>query len=146
MNTSKFNYKNVCRIPCSNVQHGVLKALTFLFEYIGEKSTKYINTLYSLLENTLIDRDGIHKQIASWAVKNLALGCYGRGFDDVLLSLLNFIWPNLLRSAAHLSLATMDAIDALRLSVGPGTILYYTLQGLFHSSKRVSSYEKKSFR
>ena len=31
----------------------------------------------------------------------------------------------------------MDAIDGLRVALGPGILLHYTLQGMFHPARRV---------
>jgi hypothetical protein len=45
------------QVPELNVQNGVLKALSFLFEYIGEMGKDYIYSVSSLLEDALMDRD-----------------------------------------------------------------------------------------
>ena len=39
------------------MQNGVLKALSFLFEYIGEMGKDYIYAVSPLLEDALMDRD-----------------------------------------------------------------------------------------
>ena len=39
------------------MQNGVLKALSFLFEYIGEMGKDYIYSVSPLLEDALMDRD-----------------------------------------------------------------------------------------
>ena len=39
-----------------NVQNGVLKSLSFLFEYIGEMGKDYIYAVTPLLEDALMDR------------------------------------------------------------------------------------------
>jgi len=57
-----------------NVQNGVLKSLSFMFEYIGEMAKDYIKIITPLLEDALTDRDLVHRQTASSAVKHLALG------------------------------------------------------------------------
>ena len=44
-------------MPELNVQNGVLKALSFLFEYIGEMGKDYIYAVSPLLEDALMDRD-----------------------------------------------------------------------------------------
>ena len=41
---------NEYRVPELNVQNGVLKALSFLFEYIGEMGKDYIYAVTPLLE------------------------------------------------------------------------------------------------
>lgn len=60
---------NEYRVPETNVQNGVLKALSFLFEYIGEMGKDYIYAVAPLLEEALIDRDLVHRQTAASVVK-----------------------------------------------------------------------------
>ena len=43
-----------------NVQNGVLKSLSFLFEYIGEMGKDYIYAVTPLLEDALMDRFNTH--------------------------------------------------------------------------------------
>src|SRR5256885_11819681 len=57
------------RVPEMNVQNGVLKALSFLFEYIGEMGKDYIYAVTPLLEDALMDRDLVHRQTACTTVK-----------------------------------------------------------------------------
>lgn len=47
---------NEYRVPELNVQNGVLKSLSFMFEYIGEMSKDYIYAVTPLLEDALMDR------------------------------------------------------------------------------------------
>jgi splicing factor 3B subunit 1 len=86
---------NEYRVPEMNVQNGVLKSLSFLFEYIGEMAKDYVYAVTPLLEDGLIDRDQVHRQTAAAAVKHMALGVYGLGREDALQHLLNYIWPNI---------------------------------------------------
>ena len=44
---------NEYRVPEINVQNGVLKSLSFLFEYIGEMGKDYIYAVTPLLEDAL---------------------------------------------------------------------------------------------
>lgn len=44
------------QVPELNVQNGVLKSLSFLFEYIGEMGKDYIYAVTPLLEDALMDR------------------------------------------------------------------------------------------
>ena len=53
---------NEYRVPELNVQNGVLKSLSFLFEYIGEMGKDYIYSITPLLEDALMDRDLVHRQ------------------------------------------------------------------------------------
>lgn len=128
---------NEYRVPELNVQNGVLKSLSFLFEYIGEMSKDYIYAVTPLLEDALIDRDHVHRQTACTAVKHLALGVLGFGCEDALVHLLNYVWPNIFEVSPHVINAVLDAIEGIRVSLGPAKILHYTLQGLFHPARRV---------
>ena len=65
---------NEYRVPEMNVQNGVLKTLSFLFEYIGEMAKDYIYAVVPLLEDALMDRDLVHRQTACSTVKHMALG------------------------------------------------------------------------
>ena len=53
---------NEHRIPELNVQNGVLKSLSFLFEYIGEMGKDYIYAVVPILVDALMDRDLVHRQ------------------------------------------------------------------------------------
>uniref|UniRef100_A0A0E0G118 TOG domain-containing protein n=1 Tax=Oryza nivara TaxID=4536 RepID=A0A0E0G118_ORYNI len=71
---------NEYRVPELNVQNGVLKSLSFLFEYIGEMGKDYIYAVTPLVEDALMDRDLVHWQTAASAVKHMALGVAGLGY------------------------------------------------------------------
>jgi splicing factor 3B subunit 1 len=86
---------NEYRVPELNVQNGCLKALSFLFEYIGEMGKDYIWAVSTLLEDALMDRDLVHRQTASATVKHLALGVVGFGCEDAIVHLFNLVWPNI---------------------------------------------------
>ena len=47
---------NEYRVSELNVQNGVLKSLSFLFEYIGEMGKDYIYAVTPLFEDALMDR------------------------------------------------------------------------------------------
>ncbi|XP_011494618.1 PREDICTED: splicing factor 3B subunit 1 isoform X2 [Ceratosolen solmsi marchali] len=128
---------NEYRVPELNVQNGVLKSLSFLFEYIGEMGKDYIYAVSPLLEDALMDRDLVHRQTACAAIKHMALGVHGFGCEDALIHLLNYVWPNVFETSPHLVQAFMDAVDGLRVSLGPIKILQYALQGLFHPARKV---------
>jgi len=128
---------NEYRYPDLNVQNGVLKALSFLFEYIGDTSKDYVYAVVTLLEDALKDRDQVHRQTACTAVKHLALGLQGQGCEDALIHLLNFVWPNIFEESPHVIGAVFDAIEGLRVSLGAQVILNYVWQGIFHPSRPV---------
>ncbi|KAK9760789.1 U2 snRNP component prp10 [Basidiobolus ranarum] len=128
---------NEYRVPELNVQNGVLKSLSWVFEYIGEMGKDYIYAVTPLLEDALMDRDLVHRQTACTTVKHMALGSYGLGCEDALLHLLNYVWPNIFETSPHVINAVMEAIDGLRVALGPAIILQYVLQGLFHPARKV---------
>jgi splicing factor 3B subunit 1 len=90
-----------------------------------------------MLEDALTDRDLVHRQTASTIVKHLALGVAGLGCDDSMLHLMNLVWPNCFETSPHVIGAVMDAIEAMRVTLGPGVLLSYVLQGLFHPARKV---------
>lgn len=128
---------NEYRFPEMNVQNGVLKSLSFMFEYIGEMGKDYVYAITPLLEDALMDRDLVHRQTASSVVKHLALGVVGLSCEDALVHLLNFVFPNKFESSPHVSNAVLEGIEGVRVAIGPGRLLLYLLQGLFHPARKV---------
>merc|ERR1711959_68653 len=128
---------NEYRVTEINVQNGVLKSLSFMFEYIGEMGKDYIYSVVPLLEDALMDRDQVHRQTAASAVSHLALGVQGLGCEPALQHLMNHVWPNIFETSPHLIMSVFDAIDGFRISLGPTKVLQYLLQGLWHPARRV---------
>ncbi|KAJ3213835.1 Splicing factor 3B subunit 1 [Dinochytrium kinnereticum] len=136
---------NEYRVPELNVQNGVLKSLSFLFEYIGEMGKDYIYAVTPLLEDALMDRDLVHRQTACTTVKHMALGVVGLGCEDALLHLMNYVFPNVFETSPHVINAVMEAVEGMRMAVGPCTILQYILQGMYHPARRVREVYWKIF-
>ncbi|SCZ98634.1 BZ3500_MvSof-1268-A1-R1_Chr7-1g09224 [Microbotryum saponariae] len=128
---------NEYRTPELNVRNGCLKAMSFLFEYIGEMGKDYIHSVVTCLEDALTDRDLVHRQTSATIVKHLALGTAGLGDEDACLHLLNLLWPNIFETSPHVIGAVLDAIEAMRIALGPGVLLSYIMQGLWHPARRV---------
>jgi splicing factor 3B subunit 1 len=128
---------NEYRVPELNVQNGVLKALTFVFEYIGEMAKDYVYAVTPLLEDALIDRDQVHRQTAASVVKHIALGVVGLGCEDALLHLLNLLMPNIFETSPHVIDRICEAIDTIRVAIGNGPVLNYIWAGLFHPARKV---------
>ena len=128
---------NEYRVPELNVQNGVLKSLSFLFEYIGEMAKDYVYAVAPLLEDALIDRDQVHRQTAASVVKHIALGVVGLGCEDAMVHLLNLLYPNLFETSPHVIDRIIEAIEAVRMAVGPGLVLNYVWAGLFHPARKV---------
>jgi splicing factor 3B subunit 1 len=108
-----------------------------MFEYIGDMAKDYIYAVSPLLEDALMDRDPVHRQTGCATVKHLSLGVVGLGCEDVLLHLLNYVWPNVFEESPHVIQAVLDAVQGLVVSLGPNIILQYVLQGLYHPARRV---------
>ncbi|KAA8909869.1 armadillo-type protein [Sphaerosporella brunnea] len=128
---------NEYRVPELNVQNGVLKAMSFLFEYIGEMAKDYVYAITPLLEDALIDRDQVHRQTAASVVKHIALGVVGLGCEDAMMHLLNLIFPNIFETSPHVIDRIIEAIDAIRMAIGPGLVMNYVWAGLFHPARKV---------
>ena len=95
-------------MPELNVQNGVLKSLSFMFEYIGEMGKDYVYAVVPLLEDALMDRDPVHRQIACNVVKHMSLGCAGLSREDAMLHLLNYVWPNIFETSPHVISAVLE--------------------------------------
>eukprot|EP00794_Sanderia_malayensis_P003634 gene3634-4149_t len=128
---------NEYRVPELNVQNGVLKSMSFLFEYIGEMGKDYIYAVSPLLEDALMDRDLVHRQTACAAIKHMSIGVFGFGCEDALSHLINHVWPNIFETSPHVVNAFTDAVEGLRVGCGAAKILQYVLQGLFHPARKV---------
>ena len=120
-----------------NIRTGCLKALTFVFEYVGPQFAYYCDSVVTMLEDALTNHNPIHRQTASTIVKHLALGVAGLGCEDSMLHLMNLVWPNCFEMSPHVIGAVMDAIEAMQVALGPGVFLSYVLQGLFHPARKV---------
>jgi len=128
---------NEYRVPEINVQNGVLKALSFMFEYVGEMGKDYLYAVTPLLEDALMDRDLVHRQTACSVVKHIALGAAGLGCEDALQHLLNFVWPNIFETSPHVINAVTEAVEGMSRSLGPSIVLMHVLQGMFHPARKV---------
>ena len=148
---------NEYRVPELNVQNGVLKALSFLFEYIGEMGKDYIYAVTPLFEDALQERDLVHRQVKSYAsqkyiklrigihlvpnltdyppfqiataaISHMTIGVAGFGCEDALNHLLNYVWPNIFENSPHVCQAVHACLEGMRVSLGPIRILQYALQ------------------
>lgn len=132
---------NEYRTPDNNVQNGVLKALSFLFEYIDGTMTKdYLFAMTPLMEDALTNRDLVHRQTASTVVKNMAINCVGLSHDeyaDVFVHYLNLLLPNIYETSPHVISRILESMDSLRINLGSGIFMNYVWAGLFHPAKKV---------
>lgn len=132
---------NEYRTPDNNVQNGVLKALTFVFEYIDGKMIKdYLYAITTLLQDALTDRDQVHRQTAATVVKHLALNCQDQITDeqiDVFIHFLNLLMPNIFETSPHVINRILEAIDSLKNVIGYGRYMNFIWAGLFHPARKV---------
>jgi splicing factor 3B subunit 1 len=70
-------------------------------------------------------------------VKHIALGVVGLGCEDAMLHLLNLVFPNIFETSPHVIDRIIEAIDAIRMAVGTGTVMNYVWAGLFHPARKV---------
>lgn len=136
---------NEYRVPELNIQNGVLKALSFMFEYIGDMGKDYVYAVTPLLEDALMERDPVHRQTACATVKHMALGVAGLGCEDALIHLLNFVFPNIFEESPHVIQAVFDALQGLMVALGPNVLLQYCFQGLYHPARKVREVYWKLF-
>lgn len=132
---------NEYRTPDNNVQNGILKAMTFVFEYIDGNMTKdYLYSITSLLQDALTDRDQVHRQTAATVVKHIALNCQGCINDaqmDVFIHFMNLLLPNVFETSPHVINRILEAIDSLKNVLGYGKYMNYLWAGLFHPARKV---------
>ena len=148
---------NEYRTPDPLTQHGVLKALGFLWEYLGARATGYAPALVPLLCHALGAADRTSRQLACGVVKHLALALRGGGMEGELVQLLNYVWPHFVAEAAgtatsgamvyvggsstgpsaHGLNAVVEAIRALGVGLGPAVVWQYVAPGLFHPARKV---------
>ena len=128
---------NEYKTPETNVQNGVLKAMTFMFEYIGDLSQDYVYFITPLLEDALTDRDLVHRQTAATVIKHLALYCTEGGCEDAFIHLLNLLMPNIFETSPHAIARVIDGLEALSYAIGPGVFMNYIWAGLFHPARNV---------
>jgi splicing factor 3B subunit 1 len=154
---------NEYRTPDLNVQNGVLKAVSFLFEHtatqrdaIGDPldaaaaaaeydtTPEYAAATVTLVQDALSDRDPVHRQTAAALVAHMAPGLRSAGelsagvaYHGSMRLLLNHLWPNVLETSPHVIQAVLDGIEGCKLVLGPGELLQYVLPGLFHPAARV---------
>ena len=84
-------------------------------------------------------RDLVHRQTSCAAIKHMSLGVHGFGCEDALVHLMNFVWPNVFETSPHLVQAFMDAVDGMRVSLGPVKVLSYVLQVRLETWKKNDS-------
>ncbi|OUM51684.1 hypothetical protein BVG19_g804 [[Candida] boidinii] len=136
---------NEYRTPDKNVQNGVLKAISFMFEYLGDIGADYVYSMVPLLTDVLIDRDLVHRQTGASVVRHMALGAIGLGYEDAFIHFLNLLWPNIFETSPHVISRILEGIEGCRNAVGCGIVMNYLLGGLFHPARKVRTAYWKVF-
>ena len=65
-----------------------------------------------------MDRDSVHRQMASVCIKHASLAVQGCGCDDSLVHLLNYVWPNLFEIGPHMISAVLEATESTSATLG----------------------------
>ncbi|KAL8454458.1 hypothetical protein Emed_000179 [Eimeria media] len=68
---------------------------------------------------------------------NIQNGVHGLSCEDALTHLFNYVWPNIFEVSAHMVQAFFDAVDGMRVAIGPGVVFRYVILGLFHPARKV---------
>jgi len=50
---------------------------------------------------------------------------------------MNLPGPNVLETSMHLITGVLEAIEAMRVALGPTKVMQYALQGLFHPARKI---------
>lgn len=139
------------------VQHSVLKAIRYMFEFTGSIGKDYVMPLVPLLERALTETSIQHRRMAVEAARAILLAVAGQdGFQEVTIHLLNFVYPNIVELLAGTStvvgeerkkmiVAVVSFIEAARLIVGSAAIMQYLYQGMFHPAKKVCDIFRKTY-
>ncbi|AQZ13520.1 HSH155 (YMR288W) [Zygosaccharomyces parabailii] len=128
---------NEYKTPETNVQNGVLKALAFMFEYIGDMSHSYVYFVTPVIEDSLTDRDLVHRQTAANVIRHISLHCSGAALEDAFIHMLNLLMPNIFETSPHVIDRILEGLEALTYTLGPGIFLNYVWAGLFHPARHV---------
>lgn len=132
------------------IQQSVLKCLRFVFEYLGPLGEKYVYSVIPLLERSLTERNPQIRRMGCEVVHQLLLCISGGGYEDVAQHLLNYVHPNLItpekgKEQLRLISSSVECMLAAQLSLGPGYILPYLTQGLFHPARRIRAVYSRAY-
>ena len=126
------------------------------FERVKSNLAKYLRNIVftffkKILNHTyqsylITYRDLVHRQTSCAAIKHMSLGVHGFGCEDALTHLMNFVWPNVFETSPHLVQAFMDAVDGMRVSLGPVKVLSYVLQVRVYFYKILQSISLKHYK
>lgn len=139
------------------VQHSVLKAIRYMFEFTGSIGKDYVMPLLPLLERAMTETSIQHRRMAIEAARAIVLAVAGQdGFQEITLHILNFVHPNIVELLAGTSslvseerkkmiMAVVGFYEAARLIVGSAGVMQYLFQGLFHPAKKVCDIYRRTY-
>ena len=132
------------------VQHSILKAIRYMFEYIGPAGREYLFPLIPLFQRAITETELQHRRMAVEAARAAVMAVVGHdGFYEVVLHLLNLTHPNIVELLARpnstkgteernkLVTAVVGLYEAARLVLGSQVLLQYLIQGLYHPARGV---------
>lgn len=123
--------------PDTNIKNGILKALAFMFEYVGSESKDYLYLVVPMIQHALTDRNVVLRQTGATVVRSLSVACKNCGNEDVFIHFLSLLIPNIFETSPHAIEKIRLAIDGLRVSVGTELLMQYLWAGLTHPSSAV---------
>lgn len=123
--------------PDTNIKNGILKALAFMFEYVGNESKDYLYLVVPMVQHALTDRNVVLRQTGATVVRSLSVACKNSDIEDVFIHFLSLLIPNIFETSPHAIEKIRLAIDGLRVSVGTELLMQYMWAGLTHPSSAV---------
>lgn len=123
--------------PDTNIKNGILKALAFMFEYVGEESKDYVYLVVPMIQHALTDRNVVLRQTGATVVRSLAVSCKNCDCEDAFVHFLSLLIPNIFETSPHAIEKIRPAIDGLRVVIGTEILMQYMWTGLTHPSSAV---------
>lgn len=139
------------------VQHATLKAIRYIFEFIGAAGEDYVLCCVPLLQRALTETSVQMRRMAIEAARAVLMAVAGLdGFREVTIHLLNFVHPNIVELLAKKEVkvgeerlkiitATVSFYEAAQLHVGSGVMYAYLVQGLFHPARLVRDIYRRAY-
>jgi len=120
------------------VQHGVLKTIAFLFEFLENRdSSVYIDSLVTFIDDALLTSNQVHRQTAAAAIHHMAEASIGEGKEAIFLNFLNELLPSIFETSSHVIDRVLEAIHSIQKVIGVPTFVLYLWPGLFHPARKV---------
>ncbi|CDJ34319.1 uncharacterized protein EMH_0089480 [Eimeria mitis] len=95
-----------------------------------------VNT-FGYIARTIGPQDVLATLLNNLKMQERQLRVHGLSCEDALTHLFNYVWPNIFEVSAHMVQAFFDAVDGMRVAIGPGVVFRYVILGLFHPARKV---------